>query len=571
MDRTVPRTGSDEIELYIRTYYSLLRSTGEIQLDALEEAHANTNSSLHAGARSLEPDMDALVYTSLRLPECIDQVRLVVLGQSQDVFVWRKYPAVESWEEVAAVGRRRRMFFDGQETLAAYIASRSDIDDLIPILVAFQIEWNKLHHLLQGTQIRRWLHQLQGQLLTTDELSALAAALGVKFEDVERLQRLWDRRLPDRLLRMAAQRKRFALHLLDSSLAAYRKAIRRWWANIQEHMPEIDFLDRPVYFISSNTHSVSNVLGGYALRHAEILTKFMDEAELLAEYRQLEMQSLSGERENLLYYVQKKYLGAEGDELDEADKLAAELEVGIHCVPSSHSFDVEAQIIQLDKLRPDYLDPRLAMPGLERLRHSRALIINIDYPLGMAAYQILTEIARNIHFFKGIYVMGKAATLNGRVGDVMIPSVVHDEHSQNTYLFPNCLTAADVAPYLVVGTVMDNQKAITVRGTFLQNPSYMDVIYREGYTDIEMEAGPYLSAVTESIRPARHPYNEIVTLYNAPFDVGVVHYASDKPLSKGQNLGTQNLSFRGIESTYAGTVAIVRRILQCEVQDLATG
>ena len=537
MDRTVPRTGSDEIELYIRTYYSLLRSTGEIQLDALEEAHANTHSSLHAGARSMEPDMDALVYTSLRLPECIDQVRLVVLGQSQDVFIWRKYPAVESWQEVAAVGRRRRMFFDGQETLAAYISSRSDIDDLIPMLVAFQIEWNKLHHLLQGNQIRRWLHQLQGQLLTTDELSALAAALGVKFEDVDRLQRLWDHRLPDRLLRMASSRKRFALHLLDSSLAAYRKAIRRWWSKIQDHAPQIDFLDRPVYFISSNTHSVSNVLGGYALRHADILTEFMDEAELLAEYRQLEMQAAPGERENLLYYVQKKYLGAEGDDLDEEDKLESEQEVGIHRVASSHSFDVEAQIIELDQLRPEDFDPRLAMPGLERLHQSRALIINIDYPLGMAAYQILTEIARNIHFFKGIYVMGKAATLNGRVGDVMIPSVVHDEHSQNTYLFPNCLTAADVAPYLVFGTVMDNQKAITVRGTFLQNPSYMDVIYREGYTDIEMEAGPYLSAITESIRPARHPYNEIMNLYNAPFDIGIVHYASDKPLSKGQNPG----------------------------------
>ena len=39
---------------------------------------------------------------------------------------------------------------------------------------------------------------------------------------------------------------------------------------------------------------------------------------------------------------------------------------------------------------------------------------------------------------RGIYVMGKAATLNGRVGDVMISSVVHDEHSLNTYL---CATA----------------------------------------------------------------------------------------------------------------------------------
>jgi hypothetical protein len=54
--------------------------------------------------------------------------------------------------------------------------------------------------------------------------------------------------------------------------------------------------------------------------------------------------------------------------------------------------------------------------------------------------------------------MGKAATLNGRVGDVMISSVVHDEHSQNTYLLRNCFASGDVQPYLEGGTVLDNQK-----------------------------------------------------------------------------------------------------------------
>ena len=132
----------------------------------------------------------------------------------------------------------------------------------------------------------------------------------------------------------------------------------------------------------------------------------------------------------------------------------------------------------------------------------------------------------------------------------------------------NCFSAADVAPYLVYGTVMDNQKAITVRGTFLQNPRYMEVIYKEGYTDIEMEAGPYLSAVTESIRPRRHPHNEIVNLYGAPFDIGFIHYASDKPLSKGKNLGAQSMSYYGVDPTYAGTNAILRRILESEINNI---
>jgi len=160
--------------------------------------------------------------------------------------------------------------------------------------------------------------------------------------------------------------------------------------------------------------------------------------------------------------------------------------------------------------------------------------------------------------------MGKAASLNGVRGDVMLPNVVHDEHSQNTYLFENKFRASDVSPYLIYGTVLDNQKAVSVLGTFLQNAKVMDVIYREGFTDIEMEAGPYLSAIYEMFRPKRHPVNEIISLYGLPFDLGILHYASDTPMTKGNNLGAGTLSYFGVDSTYATSLAILRRIMQIE-------
>ena len=63
------------------------------------------------------------------------------------------------------------------------------------------------------------------------------------------------------------------------------------------------------------------------------------------------------------------------------------------------------------------------MPGLERLAESDARIINIDYPLGMAAYHLLSRVGQGVGPLLGMYVMGKAATLNGQVGDVMISRV----------------------------------------------------------------------------------------------------------------------------------------------------
>jgi hypothetical protein len=96
----------------------------------------------------------------------------------------------------------------------------------------------------------------------------------------------------------------------------------------------------------------------------------------------------------------------------------------------------------------------------------------------------------------------------------------------------------------------------------------MDVFYREGYTDIEMEAGSYLSAVYETSRPKRYPQDEIVNLYGLPFDLGLLHYASDTPLSKGRNLGAGALSYFGMDPTYATSISILRRIFDLELERL---
>ena len=563
MDRAVPRTGSDDIELYLRTYYSLLRSTTEVQIRTLEEVHANMASSLHPDVRSPNPDMSALIYCSLRLPACLADVERVILGQSAEVFRGRGVGDVEAWQPVAASARRRRSFYDGHGTLACYIASRSDIDDILPMLTAFQIEWNKLHRRLQGSQVRSFLETPRED---AESLAAFAGSIGVEPGDVERLRQVWGDDFWPTARAMAERTKHIRVWLLSGSLTDYQRATQQWWRAIEDDIPFI--VDRPVYFVSSNTHSLVNLITGFALRHEGELVRLLQQPEhtgLLAEWQEIETRQLPSSRENFLYYTLKKYLSTpEGREM-RVERAAAEVECGVRRYPSQHGFDVEVQVIELARLRPDWLDPRLRRAGLEAIAGSEALVVNIDYPLGMGAYHILSHVATRVGEVRGVYVMGKAATLNGVVGDVMVPSVVYDEHSMNTYMFGNCFAAANVGEDMVYGTVLDNQKAVTVRGTFLQNLQYMDVFYREGYTDIEMEAGPYLSAVYEMYRPKRHPDNEIVNLYGLPFELGILHYASDTPLSKGRNLGVASLSYFGMEPTYAASLAIFKRVLDLEI------
>lgn len=553
------------LDIFQRTYHSLLRSSGEIQVQALVEPYLAFEPALHHGAADARLDLDALTYTSLRLPSCIDDVRLVLLGQSHEVFDRSGRGDVTAWQPVSAPGRRRKMFWDGNETLAVLIASPSDIDDLLPMLVAFQIEWNKLHALLNDGLEQRTVSASEG------EAEALLIGLGFERSDIARLCTLWGAELPARLERIARRRKRLAVRMLGGSLMDYERATLRWWWHIEDSVPQLPLRDRPVYFVSGNTHSLINILSGFALRNTEELLGFIRAREiggLLAEYQRIVAEQEPTSIENFWYYAQKKYQADHSSAAYFARRAAEEAELGILRVASRFYLDVDAQLVELSRLDPARMDPRIVVPGIERLRNSRAVVVNIDYPLGLAAYHIFKIMARSVGRLRGAYVLGKAATLNGKIGDVLIPNLVYDEHTGNTFHFVPAFSAIDVEPYLVHGSVLDNQKAVTSLGTFLQNERFLDALYRDFFTDIEMEAGPYLSAIYEHAYAARFPAGETVSFLRAPFDFGLLHYASDTPYSKGSNLGSRNLSYYGMDPTYAASLAIARRILQQEVEQV---
>ena len=161
--------------------------------------------------------------------------------------------------------------------------------------------------------------------------------------------------------------------------------------------------------------------------------------------------------------------------------------------------------------------------------------------------------------------MGKAATLNAVRGDVMIPTVVQDEHSHNTYLFDNCFSAADVAPYLIYGTVLDNQKArlraghlpakCADHGRLLQRRLRR---YRDG--------GRALSypRCTKCSAPNATPWTRSSTSTTCPSTWASCTTPPIRPLGKGKNLGAGTLSYFGMDSTYATALAILRRIFQKE-------
>ncbi len=543
--------GRHAVELYVRTYTTMLQSSGEIRIEALQHAHIGMQSSLHPFAVEPRIDMGALIYAARRLPAAIAHCRRVVLGQSAGSVRAELGFDILAWQKVEAPARRRRWYYDGQETIAALIASPSDVDDLVPTLVAYQLEWNKMHTLLQ--------HVPEG---------GERAALGASEEDWVRLQQAWTVGFQDTLDAVRRRVCEMTLRTIGSTDVGYARGAHRWWHPIGTALGEMGGGGAPVYFVSSNLHSLINVLSGVARQLEGEITDFVREydPELFSELSHIEAGEISASRDNWLYFAARVLFDSHPRK-SEYSRLRSTLERegGIrHIKARAGVAESSAQVFKLSELDPSCFDPRVGKVDPLALKASSAAIVNIDYPLGFASYYLLREVAEQVGHLRGVYVMGKAATLNADVGDVMICNSVYDEHSDNTYWLENCFTAADVQPHLVYGSALDNQRAVTVRGTFLQNRDYLEFYYQGRYTVVEMEAGPFLDACFEASMPGRHPVGENVNMTRLGFDLGIVHYASDTPYTQARTLGARGLSYRGMDSTYASAVAVARRILSQE-------
>jgi hypothetical protein len=424
--------------------------------------------------------------------------------------------------------------------------------------VAFQIEWNKL-------RVRQRAAGWPPDHDPSDEEAA--EALGGTPEDWERLRQAWGERFMPRLKLLAEQRMNMRVRMLGGTQVGYARMTRRWWQPVHAALEQQDLVDRPLYFVSSNTHSLVNIATGVARQREQVLVEFVEQLPeddiLRQELSAFRDGRTEGSWENFLYFVARLYFDSHGEEGREA-RRRSEAECGVSHIRSTTALRVPAQIIPLSKLHRERMDPRLGDVDADALAAAEGVIVNIDYPLGVAAYNILREVAIDSAMLRGVYVLGKAATLNADVGDVMLSTVVHDEHSGSTYWLDNAFSVDDIAPDLRFGSGLDNQRAVTVKSTFLQNRSYLDFYYREAFTVVEMEAGPYCNALYEIADADRHPVNEAVNFSKLPVDFGIIHYASDTPYTQARTLGARGLSYYGMDSTYASSLAILRRVLRLE-------
>ncbi|PIX67923.1 hypothetical protein COZ41_02445 [Candidatus Shapirobacteria bacterium CG_4_10_14_3_um_filter_35_13] len=551
----------ESIELNVRSYRSALKSSLEITVNSLTNSHLKMESILHPYGNNPDiVDISTLVYTLLRLPSTLDKTKLVVMGQSPEVFENGGYPNVTSWPKCPPTARRRVRYFNPSiHILAEIISSISDVDDVVNSIVAYQTEWNKLHHLLKLHYPH--LHDLKKAIHSKNIINTLK----ITPKDWQKLCLALGKNHSLRFARIYHLHHNLRLRLLAGSWIDYTKTTQHWWKNITLGSPKLlaEAAHCPVYFISSNTHSLLNLVTGQAVSHQKELLKLAQNhhPDLDNLWQNIQTSESFLHQNDFLYYL-SKYMVDNQKYQQDWQKLQNKLD--ILSIPPTHFLNSTLQIFPVASLsKSKFLDSRLKITNAPKLQRATALIINIDYPLGFAAYHVLSEVLENINDIRGVYILGKAAVLNSEIGDIQIPRLTFDEHTQNSYIYKNCFNSFFPFPNNQ-GSILTNQKSVSVLGTFLENQALIDKYSENNLTVIEMETGPYLNAITESCYDLQTPRGTIVDLNSAPFDLGVINYSSDTPYSQAKNLGAGSLNLSGLEPVYLGSLAILQRIINLE-------
>ena len=302
---------SDEVELYQRTYTTLLRSSGETQLRVLEPSHMAMGSSLHPLAASEELDLGAFLYAVQRLPDGIAGAELVVMGQDVEALTAAACPSTP--------GRRPRPppAGDGGTTTAP---ARSPCCSRAPptSTTSCRRSWRSRS---SGTRSACECAPPGGRTrLARPDVAAggaVRASSAAAPTTGRRLRRAWGDRFGERMRLIGERRLSLRVRMLGGTHTGYARLTRRWWAPVAAELAGEGLTERPLYFVSSNSHSLVNIVTGIAHELEPELIAFveqLDEDDILRQ----ELDGVprraraEGSWENFLYFVARLYFSARG-------------------------------------------------------------------------------------------------------------------------------------------------------------------------------------------------------------------------------------------------------------------
>lgn len=539
--------------LFIRGSYKPLGVSGESLIQALHVLQPEIYGLIVDHERV---ELNGLLYVIDRLPRGIEECRYIKL-------ISREGYEHSSFENIIPAKRRRNCYrVDELQMYVEMTRGRSDIYDILTHLTFLYNEAEKIRSNAldpKGRETPDWvkLRELVEKEARQEECDLEAAysymsnVLSRTYEETrEAYQRFAADPARNSLFHIVYYLGKLSIEEaqgVDDREIKFSNTLRerighhvygdQWASHIKSILVEKELITRPVHIISANLHSFINIIYGY---HALGRDSY-DAIEKLAV-------EISHEKKIKLFKELRDYA----------------LKNGLTEVVDQSGTNISVQIIDTAKLPGDFVIPGVSRPEVDNAQLPVLLVM--DYAFGEQAYECMDELLKPYDEINGSYpinvesisIMGKAGILQGRKGDIMIPTAHVFEGTADNYPIENDLDTEALQGHdlqVCIGPM------ITVLGTSLQNKDVLQYFLNSSWQAIglEMEGAHYQKAI-QSAAKIRNSINPEVRLRYA-------YYASDNPLETGSTLASGSLGLEGVKPTYLIAFNFLSRIFSSVTEE----
>lgn len=542
--------------LTIRGYYKPSGKTGVKLAEALKLFSPEIYGSM-SDPRIVE--LKGLEYVIDRMPKGIEKCNRIILTGQEDF-------QSTTFEEVMPLKRRRVSYVVSDKEICFVITrGLTEIYDILTHITFLNIESHKIYDQMGSTDggvtlewmdlekiIRQGVEELNGASLdqaiwnisiilgrtykeTRETYEAIEASRNQGEYNSGFFQIIYN--LGNRIAQEhRTEEEQLAIYFTPSlrEMIGHHKYAARWAVNIKELFYDLELHDRPVHLISANMHSVKNLLYGYGAVQESATQQESDLYDFIND--------IKAESAKIEGYAEK---------------------FGFTFFEDSSGSNIDVHIIDTAKLNLSTLRPEIRI-NEEYVIQKQPVILVMDYAFGTQAFEVMDELLCPCRLqeaqinlkIKSISVMGKAGTLPGKKGDIMLATAHVMEGTPHNYIVNNDLKREDFdgSANVFCGPM------VTVLGTSLQNRDVLERFQKSSWraVGLEMEGAHYQRAINAAI---------IQGHIDSDMKVRYAYYASDNPLKSGQSLASGSMGEEGIVPTYMITKVILEKILNPSIEE----
>lgn len=536
--------------LILRGYYKPSGRSGEKLAESLQIFEPEIYGSM-SDHRIVE--LQGLEYVMDRLPRGTEKCNRIILTAGEDFHD-------TSFEKITPLKRRRHSYIVSEKEICFVITrGLTEIYDILTHLTFLNIEAQKIHrqicHKEEGT-CSEW-HELEAAVQSEETLKGssldqaiwnLSIILGRTYREARDMYKSFDNHhgkngnfnnglfaiiygLGQRIIEETQSKDNLLTIYFTPSLQEMigsHKYATLWADNIKQHLHDQGLQERAIHVVSANMHSMRNVVYGAGYLSQENVQVPEDLYEMIGKLRGLD--------------VEVREYG---------------FSHGLSYIRDTSQSNIDVLIFDTSKFDYDLLHPSISCT-FDHVEQEKPVIVVIDYAFGAQAYDILDELLQPFErsgkssSFKisSINVMGKAGTLPGEKGDIMLANAHVMEGTANNYIVDNDLKVEDFDE----GYTLHVGPMVTVLGTSLQNRDVLARFHSSSWkaVGLEMEGGHFQRAISAAI---------IQGYVSKDIKIRYAYYASDNPLHIGETLASGSLGEDGIVPTYMITRVLLQKII----------